>query len=300
MKKIITTCFYLILTTAVITAIFFLPAALFRYEDQQLFAKVEHTEIEPVAFAYSYSLFDTLTLLSNKFYTVEYPSNGGTHTSDEICKITSDAFTRLNQYGQKQDIVFLDAKDSIMNCSALLNLAISNTYDNSLAQNGGDIFDGQAASGQIPAPPSPEESDAADTSSSTDIISAAIWRCHLYSEYGYLSEFRIDDKSGKIVGIFLWNNPQNITTSYWPTETLLKVLRDFLKNHYGMQVKINPQEESDVQITDSAAKTYASDPAGATEEAVESEQVYDVSLTGEFEGPVHMTLKITPEFISLN
>ena len=70
MKKFFITCLYLSLTVAVCTAGFLLPSMLNDYQDRLIFAKIEHTAIEPPELTYSSSLFDTLRLLSKDHYFV--------------------------------------------------------------------------------------------------------------------------------------------------------------------------------------------------------------------------------------
>ena len=304
MKKPITTCFYLILTSAVITAVFFLPSVLSRYEDQKMFAKIEQTEIEPVEFSYSYSLFDTLNLLSGSYYTVEYPSNGGSHTADEICEITADIFKRMNHYGKKNGLLFLNTGDKIIAKNAVLQLAISSNYDNTSSPDEAAKAPGSDQGGTDTGTES--ATAATDYSVSTDVTTAAIWRCHLYSESGYVAEFRIDDKSGKIAGIFLWKNPYSSPdSSDWPAEALKNTFQKFFQNYYGTHTEIFPLEETRVSDTSTDAITDSSGAASSKDgTAVQNANIYQstnhIYLTDEFGNTARMIMKISPEYVSLN
>lgn len=301
MKKIITACFYLILTSVVIAIVFFLPSTLFTYEDQQLLAKVEQTEIESVEFTYSYSLFDTLKLIASGFYTVEYPSSGATRTADEIYKITKDAFAKLNHYGEKKGIFFLQPNDKIVDYATSLQLAISNNYETNFISSDHNADDNPSSYAAEDTALS--ESSTTGNSQAAGITSATIWRCHLYTESGYLAEFRIDDKSGKIVGLFLWTNQENLANKrIWSTKALLDTIRSFLKDYYGLKAKIIPQDKTSTTDTDisQASSGSTSDPNYKTRQISAYSTTYIIRLTNEFGHSAQIPVKIAPEWIDLN
>lgn len=281
MKKSITACFYLTLTSIVITAIFFLPSVLFWYQDQQMSAKIEQTEIKSMEFTYSNSLFDTLKLLSSGYYTVEYPSGEGTHTVEEIREIASKAFRQLFVYGKKYGISLLDEKDKFIDYEISLQLAISDNYETD-STSGSESKSGMAdASGSKPG--------AQDGTDARGITSAVVWQCYMTSEYRNPALFLIDDKSGKIASVFFWNVSEALGTgsSFWPADAALKTVRRFLRRHYGLEVKTVPAYNK---------YTYNSD----AKEAGRYRASYTIRLTDEFGTHVQIPLIIRPDIISLN
>lgn len=193
MKKFLITCFYLALTLAVCAASFLLPSALNTYQDRQIFAKIEHTAMDPPELAYSTSLYDTLRLLCGPHYFVDYPSTGSKRTNEEIHTAAADLIEKLSEY----NIVSADAKSHISNYASSLQLAIES--ENRLSD---DInIAGSAQSGGSAAETEAEAESGPVSEESSDIATAVVWLCSVTFDSGYWISLRMDDKTGKAVSL---------------------------------------------------------------------------------------------------
>lgn len=190
LKKLLVTCFYLALTFAVCTAGFLLPSVLNDYQDKQIFAKIEHTAMEPPELTYSSSLFDTLRLLSREHYFVNYPSTGSKRTSEEIYAASLELLESLDAYGFQ-----LSEPAAASNYTATLQLAIvSVDYPYS---------DGMQA---VTSAVDTESEKKASKEAASDITTAVVWECSIYFSSGYWINIWIDDKSGKAVACSMFTN----------------------------------------------------------------------------------------------
>lgn len=235
MKKFFITCFYFTLALAATAASYRMPAASSFYQDQQMSAGVEYSKIEPIAFTYSSSLVDTIRLLSSDYYIVEYPLTGSSRTSKEIYQITLDAIEQLTDHG----LTIFHSKEHVLGYHATLQLAITKysstdnsqiTTDSSYPQTGSQSDDTVSSSAQ----PEDAEETAPD---SMDITSAIIWQCYVYTTDGIEANFKIDDKSGKVVGFCIWSYPNTLLSDIRQTSRVMKKLCAFAKDYYGLPAK---------------------------------------------------------------
>ncbi|MDE7313806.1 MAG: hypothetical protein K2N87_19645 [Eubacterium sp.] len=228
LKKILVTCFYLAFTLAVCTAGFLLPSILNDYQDRQIFAKIEHTAMEPPELTYSSSLFDTLHLLSQEHYFVNYPSTGSKRTSEEACAKSLEFIESLDAYGFQ-----LSEPIAAANCSATLQLAIvsvDSPYPN-IIQDVSSAVDTEDAKKQ-----------AADTAS--DITTAVVWKCSIYYESGYWINLWLDDKSGKAVACSMFTDQIYALIHYGSKQQLdsfASTAANFLEDYYELPATLLEQ-----------------------------------------------------------
>lgn len=201
MKKFLIACFYLSVTLAICTASFQLPSMLNNYQDKQIFAKIEHSAMEPPELTYSFSLYDTLQLFSKDHYFVAYPSAGSKRTSEEIYAIASNVVIQLQNYG----VISTDFNYDITNYTTQLQLAIVSEGKT----------DASAATEPSTFSVTDEESSRKNVSrkSSSDITTAVVWSCSIYFDSGYWIDFWIDDKSGKTVSFSMFVEQTQLLTS---------------------------------------------------------------------------------------
>lgn len=251
MKKLFITCVYFTLALAAAAASCLLPAASFSYQDQQMSAGVEYSKIEPIAFTYSSSLLDTMRLLSSSYYIVEYPLTGSSRTAKEISQITLDAIEQLTDHG----ITVFDSKKQILGYHATLQLAISKYSDTDTGQVSANTVYPEAENQSSAMDNAKQPVDAEDTvQESMDITSAIIWQCYVYTTNGVEANFKIDDKSGKVVGFCIWIYPGALISDLDETDKIMDRICAFAKDYYGLPAKtIAEKTES---ITDAkSAKT---------------------------------------------
>ncbi len=201
MKKFLIACFYLSVTLAVCAASFQFPSMLNTYQDKQIFAKIEHTAMEPPELTYSFSLYDTLQLFSKDHYFVAYPSAGSKRTDEEIYKIASDVVLQLQSYG----VISTDFNYDITNYTTQLQLAIvsegKTDSDISAEQSTFSVTDEENAKENL------------SGKSSSDITTAVVWSCSIYFDSGYWIDIWIDDKSGKAVSFSMFIEQTQLLTS---------------------------------------------------------------------------------------
>lgn len=283
MKKICITCFYLFLTLAIAAGGFFLPSALNAYQDGQIFAKIEHTAMESLELTYSSSLLDTLRLLSQKHYFVEYPSAGSKRTDEEIYGIALEIIDQLKANG----LLPTDSASGITNYNAELQLAIAsedkeivNVYNGVNQKIDSDVTDAQSGG------------NAQTDTQPPDITSAVVWLCSVYFKSGYQIAFWIDDKSGKTVSCSMFTKQSQSLTAI-QDESKLHVFASniaaFLQEYYGMPAKLGPQP---------AFHSYGS-PLFEKNAGI-FEVVYTIQLTEENGNLIEMPLRVLPEGLTLN
>lgn len=232
MKKFFLTCFYSILTLGISCTGFLLPSTLSAYQDEQIFSRIEQSSIEPMEFTYSSSLQDTLRLITSDFYLMDYPAGAGKRSQEEIYKIVSNAVEQLEDRGIS---IFLP-EDTVVDQNASLKLAISSDY---MSQNT-SVSAGVSESNDEDTQDSSKKSKGSGKKNrtSSDITTAALWNCSLYSSYGYWAYFMIDDESGKIVTLSLYT--LQTSTAAWDRnslDSLIKKLAKFLQEHVGLQAE---------------------------------------------------------------
>lgn len=298
MKRIILTGFYLILTLIIAAAGFFLPASTAAYQDQQIFATIEHPSIEPVEFTYSSSLPDTLQLLAKGCYFVDYPSTGSSRTSKEVFEIVKDVFDQLKEYGIA--IFPLEASASSYNMSLQLAIA-SEDPDAEYGVSGADGSPGvDAESAGITQTPISKISEQADHShsksenaaGSSDITTAVIWSCMIYNTAGYWADIKVDDKSGKIVAFYLTSDQTSFSIdSKKNLNKLAKAFRTFLQDYYEMKAK--------TVLQNTVLTAYGIyDKSGSQPAILEAD--YIIQLTEESGNLIQIPFIIRAEHLSLN
>lgn len=272
LKNFLVTCFYLALTFAVCTAGFLLPSVLNDYQDRQIFAKIEHTAMEPPELTYSSSLFDTLRLLSQEHYFVNYPSTGSKRTSEEICAKSLELIESLNEYG------FL-LSEPASGCTATLQLAIvSVDYPVENAQSASPALDAKDAKKQ-----------AEETAS--DITTAVVWECSVYYESGYWINLWIDDKSGQAVACsMLTDQVYTIVHSgdKQQLDSFASAVAAFLEDYYELPATLLEQS-----VTHSISPLF--DKSGSVAEAA-----YLIQLKEENGNLLRLPLQLRQECMILN
>lgn len=240
MKKFLVTGFYFSFTAAVCAACFWFPSALSKYQDEQIYAKVECPAVEPMTLTYSSSLYATLRLLSNNYYSVEYPYAGSMYTESQIFEIASRLLKKFEKYGLLAQNLRSEANNAVQGQSATLSLAIASS---SLASSTDNISsfsnDKVAVSAQGNRSAKGNPSAASSTAGHTvDYTTAAIWDCSFYFQDSSILKMFIDDKSGKLVGFNIYNAQM---PSHSTDETQLSkyasAVAKFLKAHYGMKAR---------------------------------------------------------------
>jgi len=275
MKKFLITCFYLTLTLAVCAAGFLLPSALNDYQDRQIFAKIEHTAMEPPELAYSSSLYDTLRLLAKEHYFVEYPSTGSKRTEEEIYSIASDLTEQLKKYN-----VLLRQEYTISHYTTTLQLAI--VSDGMLNTDSGSTQDVSHAKSGLE-----EYSETA----SSDITTAVVWNCTIYYQSGCWLSVGIDDKSGKIVSFSLFTDRLLMLTSSDSEEELnafAASIAEFCGDYYEMPA---------ASLQQSVIRSY--DTISKTSNGI-IEASYTIQMKEENGEKLQMPLRIFPDYMMLN
>ena len=278
MKKFFITCLYLSLTVAVCTAGFLLPSMLNDYQDRLIFAKIEHTAIEPPELTYSSSLFDTLRLLSKDHYFVEYPSAGSSRTGEEIYAAACGLLKQLTEYG----VLSPDSAYDITNYTTALQLAIvsdsTQPSDSSTDHTLPSAVDAQKAKKDH------------SGKSAADITTAVVWSCGIYFNSGYWINIWFDDKSGKAVAGSMFTEQAQILTSSGSQE--LDVYADavaaFAEHYYELPAAALKQSFVHAYNTlfekkDSIIEAY-----------------YTIQLKEESGTSIELPLKIRPECIIIN
>lgn len=290
MKKFLITCFYLVLTLAVCAVSFLLPSALNTYQDRQIFAKIEHTAMDPPELAYSTSLYDTLRLLCGAHYFVDYPSTGSKRTTEEIRAAAVDLIGQLAEYS----VLSADAKDHISNYATTLQLAIESENRpvddiDSVSNNRSSVTTIESA-GQ-------SENESADESSSakneekpsSDIATAVVWLCTVMFDSGNWMTLRIDDKSGKAVTLTVCTDRvQTIASSGNEPEldAFVHSVAAFLEDYFEL-----PADPQKLNIVHSYIPLY--------DKSSSFEASYLIQLKEENGTVIQLPLHIYPESVTL-
>lgn len=279
MKKFLITCFYLSVTLAVCAASFWLPATLGRYQDRQISAKIEHTEMEPPELTYSSSLYDTLRLFSKNHYFVDYPSVGSKRSDEEIYETALELVKQL----QKYDVLSSGFTDDIANYTTQLQLAILS--EKTLLP---DIATVQADSARsntgLTGQDDPE-------SSASDITTAVVWSCSIYFDSGYWIDIWIDDKSGKAVSFSMFIEQTRALASSGSRailDTFADAAASFAEHYYEL-----PTTVLEPSFVNSYNSLFGQD-------ASILEAYYTIQLKEENSTNIQIPLKIRPECTILN
>ncbi len=253
-KKILITGFYFTVTAIVCAIGFRLPSAWCKYQDKQIYAKIERPKVEPITLTYSSSLYDTLQLLTGDYYFVEYPYAGSIHTEAEIHKIVSALIKKMERSGILTPNALPYSPNAIEGQSASLSLAIASDSGVYNTKNG---------------------FQAAPTLGASDYRTAFIWDCTVYFEDTSILLMSIDDKSGKLVGFNIYNSRE--ISDYMtdmerkgapPHLKFANAVAKFLKKHYQMKTNAvwkETREPADKKIYD--------------QNALPTEYVYSIKLT---------------------
>lgn len=279
MKKFLISCFYLTLTLIVCAAGFLLPSTLNNYQDRLIFAKIEHTAMEPPELTYSSSLFDTLRLFAQEHYFVEYPSTGSKRTSEEIYKLSLDLLEQLKEY----EILFPDSEYTITNHAASLQLAI--------VSDGKQYTDADNKASISSALQSEKSIDEHSEELSLDITTAVVWSCSIYFESGYWIDIWIDDKSGKLVAFSMFTERTLAMTSSGNKEDLdafAAFAATFLEDYYELPA---------TSLQQSFVHSY--NPLFEKDNSI-LEAYYMIQLKEENGNYIEIPLKIRPECTILN
>lgn len=289
MKKILTACFYLLLTFAVSSAGFVLPSALNAYQDRQIFAKIEHTAMEPLELTYSSSLFDTLRLLSQDHYFVDYPFAGSKRTEEEVYGIVSEMMDRLNEYEALSSLpAYAITNYAISPQLAILSDDQEKNYGNPTDSSKITIKDASQSQGDT----QPQE-DA--QSPPSDITTAVVWLCSLYFDSGYWANFGIDDKSGKVVAFALFTE-QTLALIDIQNEFGLNAFAEsvagFLQDYYELPTEL---------VNQGMIHRYIPNANSLFEQSsVTLEAHYIIQLKEENGNIIQIPLRTFPELIVLN
>lgn len=271
MKKLLITCIYLTLTLAVCAAGFLLPSTLNDYQDRQIFAKIEHTAMEPPELAYSSSLYDTLRLLSREHYFVEYPSAGSKRSSEEIYNIASDLIRQI-----KKNYMLPDLEDTDSNYTTSLQLAI--------------ISDGTQNTDSNPSEESAMATEYSEAAA-LDITTAVVWNCSIYYQNGYWLSISIDDKSGKIVSFSMCTNQIAMLAAYGDEkafDTFAASIAEFCEDYYELPT---------TSLQQSIIRSYNTmfEKSNSILEAY-----YTIQMKEEDGQTIQMPLRIYPDYMILN
>lgn len=286
MKKILVTSFYFTVTAAVCMIGFWFPSALCKYQDEQIYAKIERPAVEPITLTYSSSLHDTLQLLKDEYYSVEYPYSGSIHTEKEIHEIISRLLKKFKKYGILTQNLLPDTGNAIKGQSATLSLAIASDNDPNNLPGGISSMSGNAFSSTLTKPddtisnatsstdastsPDTIAGQADSTALATDYTTAVLWDCSVYFQDSSLLIMSIDDKSGKMVS-FNFYNPQGIIRNMDEKQLseYANAVAKFLKNYYGMkahatlvELKKIPYYDEKNLITESLHSIRLTDDSG--------------------------------------
>lgn len=284
MKKFLVTSFYFALTAAVCAAGFWFPSALSKYQDEQIYAKIERPAVEPMTLTYSSSLHDTLQLLSNNYYSVEYPYASSIHTESEVHKIVSRLLKKFGKYGLLTENLLSGSGNAIQGQSATLSLAIACDGAPSGQSHASSISNSASATNDaLPV------TDSTVESRTTDYTTAVIWDCSIYFQDSSILLMSIDDKSGKLVGYNIYNAQ---VSAYMDEKELSKyadAVAKFLKNHYGMKAHATLSELNEAPMQ----KIY-------DEEAFYIESTHSIKLTEESGDTIQLKLINSTHEINFN
>lgn len=256
MKRVIFTCFYLLLTLLLSAAGFLLPSSLSAYQDQQIYATIEHPFIEPMELNYSSSLPDTLRLFTKGHYFVDYPRTGSERSADDISNLIKDVFKQLNdsfKQSTKSGIEYLFPIDnSASSYDISLQLAIASeeevtdytstdasTANNLNPQDGKKTLFSWKTNAENDQKDAEAHSASEHASNVSDISTAVVWSCGIYNEAGgYWADIKVDDKSGKIVEFYLTSDlVQFSLQNKNQLDVLVDILTNFLQEYYDMQAE---------------------------------------------------------------
>lgn len=230
MKKFLFTSFYFTVTAVVCAAGFWFPSALCKYQDKRIYAKIERPAVEPMTLTYSSSLHDTLQLLSDEYYSVEYPYSRSIHTEKEIHEIVSRLLKKFKKYGILAQNLLPDTGNTIQGQSATLSLAIAS--DNVHNRRSDSI---SSISGNTPNSKPDDVISNGSSSTTTDYTTAVLWDCSVFFQDSSLLIMSIDDKSGKLVSYNVYNTQGTIMNmDEEQLSEYANTVAKFLKNYYGM------------------------------------------------------------------
>lgn len=284
MKKFLVTGFYFALTAAICAAGFWFPSALSKYQDEQIYAKIERPAVEPMTLTYSSSLHDTLQLLSNNYYSVEYPYASSIHTESEVHKIVSRLLKKFGKYGLLTENLLSGSGNAIQGQSATLSLAIACDGAPSGQSHASSISNSSSTTNDVlPVTDSTVESRIAD------YTTAVIWNCSIYFQDSSMLIMSIDDKSGKLVGYNIYNAQ---VSAYMDEKELSKyadAVAKFLKNHYGMKAHATLSELNEAPVQ----KIY-------DEKAFYIESTHSIKLTEESGDTIQLKLINSTHEINFN
>ncbi len=242
-SKILFAGFYLLLAAVISTAGFLLPPAMSKYQDEQIFSKIEHSPIEPVEFTYSSSPLDTLVLMQSARSLVDYPVTAGIHSQEEIYKIAQKMIRQLQRHG----ITVFQKEETVLEHSENLRLAIALDTPSQTSSTSGSFQKDPVSVTDIPQDKETYSSKTGlsndgDEDNSVDITTAIVWECRLYSYWGYSAVFWIDDKTEKLVDLNLYTE-QTLRASEGSEEAaaMASAISNFLKDNYQVQAKCSPQ-----------------------------------------------------------
>lgn len=232
MKKFLVTGFYFALTAAVCAAGFWFPSALSKYQDEQIYAKIERPAVEPMTLTYSSSLHDTLQLLSNNYYFVEYPYAGSIHTENEVQKIVSRLLKKFEKYGLLTQNLLSGSGNAVQGQSITLSLAIASNGAPSGQSHVSSMSNRSSTTKDIL-----PVTDNTANSRTTDYTTAVIWDCSIYFQDSSILIMSIDDKSGKLVGYNIYNAQVPVYMNEKELSQYADAVAKFLKRHYGMKAR---------------------------------------------------------------
>lgn len=283
MKKFLVCCSYFILTAAVSSAGFLMPSAMSSYQDQQIAVKIEHPAIEPMELTYSSSLIDTLRLLSQEHYYVEYPASGSSRSADEIYEIALDTVKQLKAYH------ISIPSSGISNHTVTLQLAIASVSHYSEIW-GTDHTATDAAAGAANLLKNTGNTDKTKNKEASGISTAVVWSCSLSFEFGYYMNIWIDDKSGKAVAFMLFTEQTELAAyGKLDREEFISQVTAFAQDYYGLPAKSVQQENIQKDLSPFYANEYAI-----------SSISYIIQLKEESGKKIKMPLILQPELMMLN
>lgn len=279
MKKFLITCFYLSLTLTICTAGFLLPSTLNAYQDRQIFAKIEHTAMEPPELAYSSSLYDTLRLLSQEHYFVDYPSKGSKRTADEINAIAADLIKQIQAYS-----ITFPASDTV-------SASYTSTLQLAILSDGYQYTDVTGSKTDVSSVDAFEDPNAPGTENALDITTAVVWSCSVSFDNGCWIDIWIDDKSGKAVAVSMFTNQIYTLMSSGSEKELSEFassIAGFSETYYGLPATL--LEESITRSYNSLFEKNSS--------VIEAS--YTIQLKEEDGQLIQMPLRIRPECLVFN
>lgn len=277
MKKHLMTGFYILLTITVCAAGFLLPSALIAYQDNQIFAKIEHSPLEPMELTYSSSLLDTLQMLSvcHVPYYVDYPASGSSRTEKEVYQIVKDILDRLEEYGifVRSDIIIdpdladskthtdsqKTAKDAATYHSERLQLAIASDESVSSLSEPGDSYDlandisdsSNNSSGNLTnsSGTAAEKKDSVKNINqiTSDMKTAVVWQCTVYFQSGCWLNIWIHDKSGKAVAFTMYTEQSALAVRNKENlDSFTDAMQTFVQDYYELPAELVPLSDNEV------------------------------------------------------